>query len=360
MVVFLLGAGSTVADVTDSPRIMRPPLDKGFFRLAHKADGAKGDVREIAKYMSDVYSLDLLDQSYDSLERTMSQIYTDVFDIHLTALAFPAFRRLVRLFNQRLAVTTNAIPATTKRAVYRMVCRCLRDGVRPDDITVVTFNYDIQAEKILQQIEETQCWASRRPIFSFPYCYMLQLDPTDVTAPSSPAAAPLFPVGSDAGKGIKVLKLHGSLNWYSVHRSEKALSMKAMFRTDRRIRITRRRTLDPAMRLSGGKRSEHTLPLVVPPVTHKSGILHEKIKAIWVEAESRLKSAHEVVVFGYSCPELDFESSNLLRRSLGARRGTYRLTVVDPDSRVLKRYADLLSPSECIYYPTARDYLEAG
>lgn len=74
------------------------------------------------------------------------------------------------------------------------------------------------------------------------------------------------------------------------------------------------------MRLKTKSRSVYTFPVVVPPVTHKSSILPDALGPVWELVERRLIEANEVIVFGYSCPALDFESANLLRRSLSARQ----------------------------------------
>jgi len=68
--------------------------------------------------------------------------------------------------------------------------------------------------------------------------------------------------------------------------------------------------------------------------------------------------ADEIVVFGYSCPALDFESANLLRRAT-MRSGGQAFTVVDPSGEVATRYVSLLELKRLNYYADGHEYLRA-
>jgi hypothetical protein len=304
--------------------------------------------------MRTVYAEDILDPAEDSLEAVMGQIYTDIFNPALESRARTAFQALLRLFTRRLANTTNDMPATNKRFFYRMITHYLARNIPPDQITVVTFNQDLQIEKCLMLIRETSRWRSVADrVFNFPGCYAFDSD--GVTFPRSWAEDRLFPQDDPRDDCLLVLKLHGSLNWYSTHTSQN-VAPKAMFRPDRSVRITRRRTINTEMSFIGPKRKNSTLPVIVPPVTHKAGVMHTYLSQVWNEAEQRLAAADRVVIFGYSCPPLDFESRNLLRRT--QRGSTSEICVVDPDPTCASRFAQILAPSRMYYYPTGRAYLE--
>ena len=165
----LLGAGSTVAEVTSRPKKHRPPLDKGFFGVARATN--LGQVRLVRGYIRENYGFDILDGQYDSLEAVMAHVYTDLFVPELTASASQVFSELVLLFNDRLAATTNNIAATPRRFLYRLIDSYLRNGLRPDELTVVTFNYDLQAEKTLFRLANSARGRRYGPIFRFPNCY---------------------------------------------------------------------------------------------------------------------------------------------------------------------------------------------
>jgi hypothetical protein len=361
-VLILLGAGATVADVSTRAQISRPPLDKQFFSLCRKAGHRPGAgyntrINRINAYMRRTYAADITEASEDSLEQVMGQLYTDLLNPTLARTARPAFLALLRLFNERLAETTNNIAATQKRFLYRILSYYLAENVAPSEITIVTFNQDLQAEKILELLALKAKWQRYRDqIFNFPGCYDLNVPPHRVTKPTSGPPEDLFPSHADDPQCIRVLKLHGSLNWYSTHNS-RTPSTKAMFNPSRKLSITRRRDIYVDMTVSGPSRKSHTLPLVIPPVTHKSAVLHDEIRPIWTEAERRLTEADHLVIFGYSCPALDFESSNMLRRSQLASSHTRTISLIDPDSGTATRYVGLLQPTKLSYYPSAADFL---
>lgn len=214
----------------------------------------------------------------------------------------------------------------------------------------------MQIEKILHKLDQSKRWGKIGKIFNFPFCYRLQIKLENITSPTK-SKKDLFEVGDTDLGGVKILKLHGSLNWYSTHKSLR-VSPKAMFKPNRIIRITTRETIDPDMTLLGAHRTLHTLPVIVPPVTQKSAILHERIRSLWTIAEDELKRASNVVIFGYSCPATDFESSNLIQRSLRINTNYESLSIIDPDPNVLIRYIALIEPRELRYYPRAKCFLQ--
>ena len=144
-VVFLLGAGASVADVAGRPMKQGPPLDRGFFLAARTTLGAS--VLPIQRYIRTTYGYDITDAATDLLEAVMSQIYTDVFNPNLQPQATMTFTGLMRLFTRRLAETTNAMDPTNQRWLYPMLTSYLLHDTSPSDMTLITFNQDLQIEK---------------------------------------------------------------------------------------------------------------------------------------------------------------------------------------------------------------------
>jgi len=355
--VLILGAGASVADVAKRSLVSRPPLDKSFFQIA--ASGTSdARVDKVRTYLQQTYDIDIFSPTEDSLEGVMARLYPDLFNPLLKAQALEAFRALLRLFTDRLARTTNGLRATRKRLLYRLLSRYLNEGVGPSELTIITFNQDLQVEKTLELLSNTARWtgvASR--LFSFPDLYSVRPGTWEqITGPTSGKEDDLFALSKPKGDYLRVLKLHGSLNWYSTHNSTTP-PRRAMFNPKRRLSVTRRRTISPDMALNRPARTVYTLPVVVPPVTHKSSVLHDSMSDIWTLAEQRLVSAERIVIFGYSCPALDFESSNLLRRAQLRRKTQAEVSVVDPDGDVATRYIKLLDPARLSYYATAHDFL---
>lgn len=356
--VLLLGAGASVADVAKRSLKSRPPLDKGFFQIAASA-GPDQRVTTVASYLNETYDIDILSSEEDSLEGVMARLYPDLFNPLLKTKSLVAFRALLRLFTDRLARTTNDLRATRKRLLYRILSRYLAEGTDPNEITIITFNQDLQVEKTLELLSSMARWKGIAPrLFSFPGLYSVASDTWEnVTGPTHGGEDDLFRLTESEGIFLRVLKLHGSLNWYSTHNSTTP-PRRAMFNPKRRLSVTRRRTISPDMALSRRARTVYTLPVVVPPVTHKSSVLHDSMSDVWTLAEKRLISAERIVIFGYSCPALDFESSNLLRRAQLRRKSDAEISVIDPDGDVATRYIKLLEPTRLGYFASAGDFLE--
>lgn len=207
-VVFIIGAGSTVADVTTRSRKWLPPLDKGFFSIANSTNHK--EVNAIVSYTKEVYDMDIVNPESDSLEKIMAMLYTDIFDPGLGDKASEIFRKLIGLFNRRLADTTNNLPATQQRYLYRIITYYLNKGFNPSDLTIITFNQDLQIEKILHKLDQTKRWVRVGKIFNFPFCYKLQKS-EKITSPTK-SRKNLFNIGDTNLGGVKILKLHGSLN----------------------------------------------------------------------------------------------------------------------------------------------------
>jgi hypothetical protein len=358
-IVLLLGAGASVADVNGRSAVSRPPLDAKFFSVALRLNSSDSRLTRVRNYYTDTYGIDICVGEYDSMERIMAGLYPDLFNSLLEATALPAFRALLSLFTDRLASTTNNLEATQMRFLYRIINNFLWEKIDPEHITIVTFNQDLQAEKILERLSSAKHWTkSAKQLFAFPGLYAIPRNQWKaITSPTNASNAEVFPLSHETNC-LQVLKLHGSLNWYSTHNS-RTPTRTAMLNQARRLSVTRRRTIDPDMKRKGEKRAVYTFPVVVPPVTHKSSVLPNALGPVWELAEKRLVEADEIIVFGYSCPVLDFESANLLRRAQEKRSGVPTWTVIDPNGEVANRYIGLLGLRRLTYYGYAHDYLAA-
>ena len=102
----------------------------------------------------------------------------------------------------------------------------------------------------------------------------------------------------------------------------------------------------------------YTFPIVVPPVMHKASILHEALRAVWAEAREALVNATEIVVFGYSCPQQDFESANLLSRSIRNNTDLHSFSIIDPSTATFQRYVDVTGLDRLFYYRSAAVFIE--
>jgi len=324
--VIVVGAGATLCDAQSKTLKERPPLDRGFFSMCEKI-GNQDHYPTIKRYLHENYSIDPSDLVYDSLERVMAVIYADIHSPVLGRKALEAFRALIRLFNRRIAETTNPMRVTNRGGLYRIIAKKLTEGYSPDKITIVTLNQDIQIEKTLERLEQTKQYAKFGSLMSFPHCYRISGAIQKLTSP--PETQATFVVDSSDAGGISILKLHGSLNWFSTHNSND-IPRNAVLSQSKGFRITPRSNIAATMRLQSAKKRLYTLPLIVPPVNHKSAIIHDDLRPLWSIAEQKMIEASEIIIFGYSCPQTDFESANLLRRATKQSKKPEQFSVIDP------------------------------
>jgi len=161
--------------------------------------------------------------------------------------------------------------------------------------TVITFNYDMLVEAV---------WLTTAADHSWSDLY---------TVPIAPIASRVGAVLSGEGNpdGMRLMKLHGSLNWRYSGPSSPAGDQ----------------VFDVGLRPWGQGTStfyedEETLsadkvPLIVPPAAIKSPYyVNNTIGALWRQAAEALRQADELVIMGFSLPPSDQIVSSMLATEL--------------------------------------------
>ena len=348
-VVIITGAGATRSEAAaDIPDEDKPPLDKGFFAGVKKTAYL---FRPIQEYTLKHYGIDPAESRHDSLENVMGVIYSDALTAHgdRKKEAEDALRRLLMRIPPRIADTTNGLRTSPEDSnLSGIVSGFLAKGCRPYDLSLVTFNYDLHAEKVLRAID-----SAKDGVFSFPHCY--QLPRFKVTGHRSKHGV-FHARGRDRG-GVRVLKLHGSLNWLSIYKSHPS-AQEMLAPKIQPLRIIPHVRISTSMVIRSQNEWHPAYPHIVPPIVHKAGILSDSLAAVWEHARRVLQSATDVVIFGYSCPPQDIESANLISGGLYRNRDLASVTVIDPSSSVYRRYVDLTGLNEWAFYRDAQDFIK--
>ena len=349
-VVIIAGAGATRSDAKDNtPDEAKPPLDKGFFADIPKA--IRGRYHFVQEYMMANYGIDPAKSPHDSLENVMSVVYSDALTAYGTRKksAEVALRHLLRLIPMRIAkATSNLRTSPANGNLSGIVSGFLAQGCHPRNLALVTFNYDLHAEKVLHAVNKANNGAS---IFSFPHCYQVPFNHT------RPRGGDTFHVDDTDRGGARILKLHGSLNWRSMYESQPS-AQKMLAPSLWRTRITPRMEVNNDMKIHWRKKPYHTHPLIIPPIMHKAGIVSNALSPVWQHAHDALREATDVVIFGYSCPPQDIESANLISGGLHRNRSMERIAVIDPSSSVYRRYIDMTGRNKWGFYRNAQAFIE--
>jgi len=369
-IVIILGAGSTYADAEVANEYEKPPLDKKFFQKTHefinKSKFALEKKKEllyefeyIKAYFEIWHGKKICSDKEDSLEKVMSRLFSDVRDESLTERpAFQVFIAFLKLFYDVLGETTNNITADRNKWLFKIVESYFKKGIKPENLTIISFNYDIYAEKILVMLPGS-FYDPDSKVFVFQHCYDLNLVTSDFTRPPHPRKGwfPMYPKIKKGG--VRVLKLHGSLNWYSVFPFKK-IDLDEMFNRERLLKVSDEKEIY-SNKLKYRTREGnlfYTLPVIVPPIHKKSETYHSKILVLWHNAKEALSTTDELLIYGYSCPSLDSDSKNLLKKSIKSNKKIQKISVIDPDPTIFDRYNKLFASKRIQYFQDSESFLE--
>lgn len=327
--VLILGAGITRAAAGSCAKKRCPPLDTDFFEIARR--NFKGLTDLVLERMEGFLG-DYADEVSKSLESATTYLYLKALDAKKGDPIVEAFVWHLLLLEQVLAETTNELAVTKRATIYRFLLSELQKADNnPENLTIITFNYDTLVERALQSIEQT-----RDGTFLFPGCYRIKGLTTSQL--HSVRKLPNLAKTNLDHKGVTLLKLHGSLNWHSSHNSDKP-KPSDLTNPKRELHVSTAEAIVPQLTLTR-KKKVYMKPIIIPPVSGKRGILQNDIQPLWRLASNALQAADRVVIAGYSCPPLDLEARMLLSEALRKNQGK-RVYVVNPDASVASRFVKL-------------------
>ncbi|ARU26173.1 hypothetical protein [Cellvibrio sp. PSBB006] len=157
--------------------------------------------------------------------------------------------------------------------------------------------------------------------------------------------------------GVRLIKPHGSLNWYEGDTGR-------YIKKDKKYRLTgsKEKPFFAFMHYRGVFSTKRTyMPLIIPPVQIKQfrGALYRRL---WQETVHIISEAHEINFLGYSLASADFHARFILRcgfhnqtegiiKADGTREaptGPAEVVVVDPSEASQKRIKDVIG-NDCDY-----------
>ena len=347
--VLLLGAGFTRAARPNAPRSQRPPLDGDFFSVAQAVDSS--EFRKLHDFLQEFVG-EYAETLISSLETTTTYLYLKALDSKPGDQFHTAFLRSLALLNKVLAESTNPLKTGPRSLVYRFFLSELRKCNSPADLTVITFNYDLLIERTLQELQQTRL----DKVFTFPGCYRLpDIAKNRVVGVNS--ETPIADVDL-AHSGIAVLKLHGSMNWFSAHTSDQP-NPSALFNNKRQLYIANSKRIRPKLQWRRNKRLVYVKPVIVPPITGKRTILHQDVIPLWSLAAAALRQATRVIIAGYSCPPLDIETRILLSENLQKNKAK-KVYVIDPNPESAAKFSRICDVDHITIYDSIADWVRDG
>jgi hypothetical protein len=195
------------------------------------------------------------------------------------------------------------------------------NAIPPQEISILTFNYDLATDYALQYYN-----------LGFDYCL-----------PNS--------MKSEADR-IKLLKLHGSLNWgiTKEHENIRPWELQKFLSTKTYLSHNKYALVTPGSDFKTYENDSLNLeykdePVIIPPTWNKSSF-HSDLEKVWTEAANQLEQAENLFIIGFSLPETDIFFRHLYALGTAGNIPFNRFWVFDPDKKgiVKERYENLLGP----------------
>lgn len=205
------------------------------------------------------------------------------------------------------AASAKAIDRTFYR---RLALQWLLDAVSGNGPDIISLNWD-------SLLEDSLFEAAGRAGGAVDVNYCCDTEPLD----DSPHTPSLRQVGGKK-MTLRVLKLHGSVNWLHCP-SCKRLFTSVGSRRDLWAHYTTPRTCARCPHANAGVEVQLRTFMVTPTFLKAFDNVH--IQSTWHQAALVLREAEHIVFVGYSLPEADFHFRALLRRSV---RATSRVSAV--------------------------------
>ncbi len=334
-VIFILGAGASVhAGV--------PVMDSFYneaIRLKRRKVITKVDEEHFSNIMKVVKSLKRLYSNF-SMKPKLSNIETIYGLIEMGNLLeiFPDLENVKEIQNLKMSINKFIVRTLELKTVFMLsrnkevlspvaydelvkLIMNLKEEIRPSvSCCIITFNYDIALDFILHRD------------FSFSnvnYCLY----------------------GNRNNHGIKLLKLHGSINWGVCKKCNEINPLTTVDGPDMRIshKDSREKKFHILMskKLKNSKCSKcgnaelSELPLIVPPTWNKTEY-HVYLNNVWKNAANELSTAEIIVIVGYSMPESDLFFRYLLNLAGIDFIDLTDFIVIDNNPEIVKKFYNLM------------------
>ncbi len=197
------------------------------------------------------------------------------------------------------------------------------------EAVVITLNYDTLVEKAARDLKVSEKTSALQPVDIYPP-YFANI--------ASRSGASLW--GGEVPRTFRLLKLHGSVNWYYSGRED--FHGETIFYSDVPEFGPER---DEAARYSISQRlrdkAADKVTLLIPPVAEKTTYFNnETVRGLWKDAAAALRNAAALYIIGYSLPITDLGMRFFLAGN--SPDADSPVHVVNTDTKILERYREFL------------------
>lgn len=217
-------------------------------------------------------------------------------------------------------------------------------------VTLITFNQDLVLENEIHKRARLQ------PLWCIEHGYGAFSAHAQVMTTSASNTFSTHSSTCDNGERLRILKLHGSLNWQvRMNGRQPSSRILAGRGNPPGVRVTRRRKVPDRLRFtkpkSKGRTSWYMWPVIVPPVYNKQALIQRFLPQVWDDAQNALLNCDRLILFGYSLPSTDIEAEKLFQRSIFQNGSLKAVEVINPDPNAAARYARMIPNRPLRWFP---------
>ncbi|PJZ23949.1 hypothetical protein CH352_00835 [Leptospira hartskeerlii] len=302
--LIILGAGATRGADCFNGSTIPAPLDNDFFHICQRVAAFDPSLNELLKFVRREFSSTLnvrMEKFFSNIE-SLDEFY------HATKIkAGPQVKRYQKVlsnFPNYIATIFQYLQSLTwDKKLSCIYHEIIVQSLSSDDI-IISFNYDCIMDEALKKAGKKK-WNPGKGYG------------TPITAGTE-----FWKDHSGNGRisstGIRLLKVHGSLNW---ERKGSLISLRE----------------DPYAKLVRNRKE------LIAPVWNKRISEDDLILQLWKQSRLAIKECQSIILIGYSVPETDLFSQSLLKVSASERKKPLsNLIVVNPDNAASQRSNTLL------------------
>jgi hypothetical protein len=310
--VVVLGAGASRAVSYANKGGCPSPLDADFFDLLQRSEPAAADRPAVERILKEVRSLP--SEHWRSLERSFYTLQSRAYmrDKLTGSQSAPSDAVVIKNF-------ARCVQSLLRTAHGKGTCKHHQALLAPlgGQDAIISFNYDLVAERALRPIADERDIAFSQEIYSFGKAWKANL-------PS-------------------VLKLHGSSNW--------------KFTKDGKQLVSRTHSWDDFDETPGYRGhigSGSSFPIFLPFWDKR--IEQQPWLDLWTKAYHTLRMASRLLVWGYSLPPTDIKAQSLFTLALGKK--VIDLCVIDPSPSTRERWRQMLPRARYWEYDSIKDFFQ--
>lgn len=315
-VVVVLGNGASISEVKcQSSEAETPPTDIDFLKRARSLHPTS--YNRLERLFHEVWADGApCPMKYQRMEQLFANSYLMVQEsIGSTKegkLARQYFDQLTVLLRDTLSTTTSNIHSTQHYEYFNHIMKA-----SPQSMDIISFNYDVLADRALLHGNNAGVW--------------------DWSYTDGYGFKPLRQKLPRIRSNVKLLKLHGSMNWYI---PVPGRGRQRAYKSNDPIYIPKPQATGGApiwqrKQKRQGNRKQYVFPLIIPPIYEKRNLINSRLQLVWDNAKEALSNATVVIIWGYSMPITDYHAEALFAQC--ARKAKFKLIGINPDRDALSR-----------------------